>query len=71
MKKLFSVGLISIFVLLIQGCSISNSYIYEQIVPESKGNNIEVSLTPINPSMIAGYSAFILKVMLQPIHSDT
>ena len=62
MKKLFSVGLISIFVLLIQGCSISNSYIYEQIVPESKGNNIEVSLTPINPSMIAGYSAFILKV---------
>lgn len=62
MKRLFSIGLISIFVLLIQGCGISNSYMYEQIIPENKSNNVEVTITPINPSMIAGYSAFILKV---------
>lgn len=61
MKKIFSIALISIIILVIQGCGISKSYTYEQPIQENK-SNIEVTLTPINPSMIAGYSGFILKV---------
>ncbi|MCT7466486.1 hypothetical protein N5T78_07850 [Aliarcobacter cryaerophilus] len=64
MKKLLNIALISVFVLLIQGCGvISKSYVYEQQI--NKGDNsseYSISLTPVNASMRAGYSGFILEI---------
>ena len=62
MRKLLNICLISIVVLLIQGCSISKSYMYEPTITKSKNTDIKISLVPINPSMRAGFSAFRLKV---------
>lgn len=62
MKKLFSVSFLCVLMLFVQGCGISKSYMYEQNIPKNENKDIEISLTPINPSMIAGYSAFILKI---------
>lgn len=63
MKNLFKTIAILTIVFLFSGCGvISKNYVYTNSNVKDEINNIEISLIPINKSMIAGYSAFILKL---------
>lgn len=63
MKKVLSFSLITMFILIIQGCGVSKSYMYEEKnVNKEKNKDIKISLKAAEPTMIAGYSALVLQI---------